>query len=200
MHLYSTLFYIAVHTKRFTIMGGGGGGDLSSTTTSVRKYSKASSQLPKLLFLLAISWKLPASENQVASCYTMETSRNTMKLEQHIGNQLQHNGKKSQHYEISKTQRKQALTKQNQLNTTKTSCNTIKLAQHIRNKLQRNRNKPQHYEISTAKGKQATTQRNYHNTILQFIVLWRFCCFVHYWATIHLSLEMCLQFLKLLRQ
>ncbi len=33
-HLYSAL-YIAVHPKRFTIVGGGGGG-LSLTTTSVQ--------------------------------------------------------------------------------------------------------------------------------------------------------------------
>ncbi len=33
MHLYSALLCIAVHPKRFTIMGGGG---LSSTTTSVQ--------------------------------------------------------------------------------------------------------------------------------------------------------------------
>ncbi len=35
MHLYSALLCIAVHLKRFTIMGGGGGG-LSSTTTIVQ--------------------------------------------------------------------------------------------------------------------------------------------------------------------
>ncbi len=43
----------------------------------------------------------------------METNHNTTKLEQHNGNQLQHNGKKPQHYEIRTTQRKQASTKQN---------------------------------------------------------------------------------------
>ncbi len=35
MHLYSTLFYIVVHQKLFTIMWGGGGG-LYSTTTNVQ--------------------------------------------------------------------------------------------------------------------------------------------------------------------
>ncbi len=36
MHLYSALFCIVVHPKRFINMWGGGGGGLSSTTTSVQ--------------------------------------------------------------------------------------------------------------------------------------------------------------------
>lgn len=48
----------------------------------------------------------------------------------------------------------------------------MKLAQHNENKLQHNGIK--------------TTQQNKSNALCcgDFFVLWRFCCFVHYWATV----------------
>ncbi len=46
MHLYSTLLYIVVHQRRFTIMWGGGGGS-HSTTTNVQASTWMMRRLPQ---------------------------------------------------------------------------------------------------------------------------------------------------------
>ncbi len=106
----------------------------------------------------------------------------------------QHNGNKPQHNKINTTQRKQPATQRKQATTQwKTSRNTIKFAQDNKKtgcnttKLTQHKgNKPQHNDINTTQ-------------FVDFVVLYRFRCAVHYWTTIIFCKYSRLLFIRLCR-